>query len=199
MSSGPWTGQGPATPKDPRDEQITFLTSKVERISRELDATRAERDEQIASLRAKVEWLTRDRDEWKALEESAADAAQLAIYGRRVLALWTKRQLAEARAGYHALDRNWNAIHDRAMKPIREAVGNPDATVPEIVAAIRAGTEAREKIEREARAAERARCVTELREAKKAIKGEWHDSFVRRSTIRDAADLLERRAPEEKP
>jgi len=39
----------------------------------------------------------------------------------------------EARAGYHALDRNWHAVHEGAMTQIREAVGNPDATVPEIV------------------------------------------------------------------
>jgi len=49
-------------------------------------------------------------------------------------------ELDEARDGYRALDANWLAIHDAAMTAIRDAVGNTDATVPEIVEAIAALT-----------------------------------------------------------
>ena len=51
------------------------------------------------------------------------------------------RAEAEARAlrdGYDALDRNWTTIHEAAMGPIRAALGLPDGTVPELLAAIHA-------------------------------------------------------------
>lgn len=35
-----------------------------------------------------------------------------------------------------ALDRNWSTLHNAAMSPIRSAVGLPDGSVPEIVAAV---------------------------------------------------------------
>ena len=41
-------------------------------------------------------------------------------------------ELAEVKAGYHLLDRNWHAIHEAAMNAIRNAIGLPDATVPEM-------------------------------------------------------------------
>ncbi len=56
--------------------------------------------------------------------------------GRADLASEVERlrgELAEVRAGYEALDRNWQMIHDAAMTPIRQAVGDLDASVPEIV------------------------------------------------------------------
>jgi len=43
------------------------------------------------------------------------------------------RERDEARDGYHTLDKNWEAHHDACMKAIREALGNSEATVPEIV------------------------------------------------------------------
>lgn len=39
----------------------------------------------------------------------------------------------EARAGYHALDANWAAVHEGAMGPIREALKMSDGAVPELV------------------------------------------------------------------
>lgn len=47
-------------------------------------------------------------------------------------------EIADIRRGYEALDRNWEAVHEGAMRPIREAIGNQDATVFEIVEAIEA-------------------------------------------------------------
>jgi hypothetical protein len=47
-------------------------------------------------------------------------------------------ELAEVKRGYDALDRNWSAIHEGAMGAIRKSLGNPDATVPEICAALEA-------------------------------------------------------------
>lgn len=35
-----------------------------------------------------------------------------------------------------ALDRNWSALHDATMTPIRAALGLPDGTVPELLARI---------------------------------------------------------------
>jgi hypothetical protein len=43
------------------------------------------------------------------------------------------RERDEAREGYRALNKNWDAVHSSAMTPIRSAVGKEDATVPEIV------------------------------------------------------------------
>lgn len=42
----------------------------------------------------------------------------------------------EARAGYRRLDENWHAVHEGAMTPIREALGLPDGSVPELLEAI---------------------------------------------------------------
>lgn len=50
-----------------------------------------------------------------------------------------RAELAGVQAGYRALDANWAAIHNMAMNAIRDAMGNPDATVPEICEAIRSG------------------------------------------------------------
>ncbi|MCC7422086.1 MAG: hypothetical protein IT428_17545, partial [Planctomycetaceae bacterium] len=47
-----------------------------------------------------------------------------------------RAELADVKAGYHQLDRNWQAVHHGAMNPILAAFGTPDATVPAIVAAI---------------------------------------------------------------
>lgn len=47
-----------------------------------------------------------------------------------------REDLVEARTGYHALDRNWQSVHDAAMGAIRQALGMPDATVFELCAAI---------------------------------------------------------------
>lgn len=52
----------------------------------------------------------------------------------------------EARDGYHALDRNWSTVHEAAMGPIRSALGLPDATVAEIVAAIERVTKERDEL-----------------------------------------------------
>ena len=47
------------------------------------------------------------------------------------------------REAYMVLDNNWATLHEAAMSAIREAVGEPGASVPEIVEAIaklRSGT-----------------------------------------------------------
>ena len=46
-------------------------------------------------------------------------------------------QLAEMRAGYLQLDKNWETHHEACMRPIREAIGDTDATVHEIVTKIK--------------------------------------------------------------
>lgn len=43
-----------------------------------------------------------------------------------------RAEVAEAREGYHALDKNWDAAHDAALGAIRQALEMPDATVPEL-------------------------------------------------------------------
>lgn len=48
-----------------------------------------------------------------------------------------ERELASVKASYRQLDRNWEAIHEAAMRPIRETLGLPDGTVPELVQAIK--------------------------------------------------------------
>jgi hypothetical protein len=60
------------------------------------------------------------------------------------------------------LDKNWEAVHNAAMTPIREAIGNPEATVPEIVEAI---TEARQAAEQAQADAAAMRVVLELAHA----------------------------------
>ncbi len=45
-------------------------------------------------------------------------------------------ELAETKAGYHALDKNWETMHEAAMGPIRSVLDLPDGTVLEIVTAI---------------------------------------------------------------
>lgn len=49
-----------------------------------------------------------------------------------------EKALSETRAGYRALDDNWAAVHEGAMRPIRAALGNRNATVPEMEEAITA-------------------------------------------------------------
>lgn len=58
-------------------------------------------------------------------------------------ALWHRQKifdletdLHEVKVGYHQLDTNWEIIHNAAMTPIRTALGDLEATVPEIVAQI---------------------------------------------------------------
>lgn len=48
-----------------------------------------------------------------------------------------EQELASMKAGYRQLDRNWEVVHEAAMRPIREALGLPDGTVPELVQAIK--------------------------------------------------------------
>lgn len=48
------------------------------------------------------------------------------------------RQRDEAREHAESLDRNWSSIHAAGMDAIREALGMPDATVPEMVTRIEA-------------------------------------------------------------
>lgn len=47
-----------------------------------------------------------------------------------------RAELAETKAGYHALDKNWQHLHDSCMDAIRVALSLPEATVPEMVRAI---------------------------------------------------------------
>jgi hypothetical protein len=42
----------------------------------------------------------------------------------------------ELKQAYDQLDRNWNYVHSAAMTPIRNALGKPEGTVPELIAAI---------------------------------------------------------------
>jgi len=46
--------------------------------------------------------------------------------------------LAEARAGYHELDKNWNYLHDMSIGMFRSALDMPEATIPEMCARIQA-------------------------------------------------------------
>lgn len=75
---------------------------------------------------------------------SVSDPAKLTVIDREdplVAAMLDLRaQLAtaqaerdEARSGYHALDKNWETMHSAAMVPIREALGMPGGTVPELL------------------------------------------------------------------
>ncbi len=45
-------------------------------------------------------------------------------------------ELADVKAGYHALDKNWETMHEAAMVPIRSALDLPNGSVLEIVTAI---------------------------------------------------------------
>jgi len=71
-----------------------------------------------------------------------AFAAERAAHAAEVERL--KAELAEVQAGYRQLDSNWSAVHEGAMAPIRKAIGNLDATVPEICQAIEANRAAAE-------------------------------------------------------
>lgn len=51
--------------------------------------------------------------------------------------LTLQAELTELKEGYHALDRNWEAVHTGAMEAIRGALEMPDASVPEMVIRIR--------------------------------------------------------------
>jgi hypothetical protein len=52
-------------------------------------------------------------------------------------ALKAEQEVAGLKKAYEAVDANWASAHAAAMDPIREACGDPDATVPDIVAMIR--------------------------------------------------------------
>ncbi len=85
----------------------------------------------------------------KALVESGPMLIDMAEECLRVRA-----ERDEARDGYHELDRNWSTVHEAAMGAIREATGDPDATVSEIVGTIArlyAATRERSRLERELR------------------------------------------------
>jgi len=47
-----------------------------------------------------------------------------------------QERLLEAREHAEALDKNWSTLHEASMSAIRDALGMPDATVPEMVQAI---------------------------------------------------------------
>ena len=44
-----------------------------------------------------------------------------------------RAELAEVKAGYQALDKNWETMHEAAMGPIRSALDLPNGSVLEIV------------------------------------------------------------------
>lgn len=69
------------------------------------------------------------------VERTARVIAQVEGDLIRHVALLTT-ELAETKAGYHALDKNWERMHEAAMEPIRSALDLPDGTVLEIVTAI---------------------------------------------------------------
>jgi hypothetical protein len=46
-------------------------------------------------------------------------------------------ELGEVKAGYAALDKNWETLHEACMRSIREALGLPLGTVLELVQEIR--------------------------------------------------------------
>lgn len=45
-------------------------------------------------------------------------------------------ELAEAKTGYHALDKHWERAHEIAIDAVMEALSMPDATIPELLARI---------------------------------------------------------------
>lgn len=52
-------------------------------------------------------------------------------------AVRAEREVVELKRGYDKLDASWAEVHAAAMDPIREAMGDPHATVPEVVDRIR--------------------------------------------------------------
>jgi hypothetical protein len=66
----------------------------------------------------------------------ASPAWRIRTQRRLILALQT--ELEEVKSGYWQLDRNWKLMHETAMKMFRDELESPDATVPEMIAQIRA-------------------------------------------------------------
>ena len=64
----------------------------------------------------------------------------------------------DCRAAYTRLDVTWSRVHEAAMGPIRKAMGNPNAPVPEICAALESIKQEREALA-EVEAAARALIV----------------------------------------
>lgn len=93
------------------------------------------------------------RAQLEAAESRAADLA------RQLDAATKERDRIRRHADQ--LDRNWDAVHQAAMKPIRAAIGNPDATVPEIVAAIISTADRLREAEGRLLYAHRAVCTAE--------------------------------------
>ena len=84
-------------------------------------------------------------DDWQAETLCAMlnAANSLSAKDRRIEELERERdasakEAAELRDGYEALDRNWNAIHEMMGSSVRDALGMPDATVPQMFEAITA-------------------------------------------------------------
>ena len=77
----------------------------------ELDETRAKLDAKLAAC-------------------AEIDTAQTAALDA------TREKLNDVKQAYAALDQNWCNIHNAMGDAVRRALGLPDATVPEIVAAI---------------------------------------------------------------
>lgn len=100
-----------------------------------------------------VEWVEYstfypDRDvspaEWGAwVRESGA----VRLDGPREDVAALRKELESVKEGYHALDKNWETVHESAMRPIRKACGNSDLTVGEIVLVIQREHERAEKAE----------------------------------------------------
>jgi len=152
--------------RDAALSQLSAASSRYARAVADADEVRArlvaERDAAIASLAVEAEVVEAFDDGLKAAEEGKTEhdnpwafagsewrRASAWIAGRNLWA-WKHERLAALadvarlkterdaeRAGYHALDDNWQTMHLMAMTPIRNAVGLPYGTVPEIVEAIR--------------------------------------------------------------
>jgi hypothetical protein len=99
------------------------------------------------SLKTLAEKCANNDAEWKqAMDTLGRTAEERDKLTEEVAGL--RRELEEVKSGYDTLNRNWDAVHQSAMGPIRRAVGDPDASVPEIVGKIEALRAAREADQR---------------------------------------------------
>lgn len=74
---------------------------------------------EMAELECTVEWEQRVAAE-KRVSELEAELAQAVA------------ERDEARTGYHALDKNWEKLHEASMGAIRSALALPDGSIPEL-------------------------------------------------------------------
>ncbi len=84
---------------------------------------------EMEARRTAEEWRNESNNYHEALAERSERESREALEA-------LKKELAEVRDGYHALNKNWEKVHDAAMRPLRRALGDDDASVGEMVQTI---------------------------------------------------------------